>query len=267
MKRLDELSRMNGRVAVVTGGAGHLGLSIGEALVESGAHVFVVDRDEASCAERAALLTRHGGVDCAHLAVDLSAADGPSKVIDAVLARFGRIDVLVNNAAYTGDTKIPGYAVPFDQQRVEAWDAAMRVNLTVPFQLSQAASVELGRRGAGTIVNVGSIYGIVGPDMGLYRGTSMGNPAAYGASKGGLIQLTRYLSTVLAPSVRVNCISPGGIARGQAAEFRERYVARTPLGRMGAEEDMKGAIAFLASDLSAYVTGQSLAVDGGWTAW
>ena len=104
--------------------------------------------------------------------------------------------------------------------------------------------------------------------MSLYDDTAMGNPAAYGASKGGLIQLTRYLATVLGPdNIRVNCISPGGIARGQDEKFVARYEARTPLKRMGTEEDMKGTILYLASDLSAYVTGQNLLVDGGWTAW
>ena len=106
-----------------------------------------------------------------------------------------------------------------------------------------------------------------GPDFSLYEGTQMANPAAYGASKGGLDQLTRYLATALAPRVRVNTLSPGGIARQQPAVFAERYAARTPLGRMGTEEDVKGAIAFLASDASAYVTGQSVFVDGGWSAW
>ncbi len=112
-----------------------------------------------------------------------------------------------------------------------------------------------------------SIYGMVGPDFSLYAGTSMGNPAAYAASKGGLLQLTRYLATALAPRVRVNAITPGGIVRGQPPAFIERYVAKTPLGRMATEEDFKGAIAYLASDLSRYVTGQNLVVDGGWTAW
>jgi NAD(P)-dependent dehydrogenase (short-subunit alcohol dehydrogenase family) len=108
---------------------------------------------------------------------------------------------------------------------------------------------------------------MVGPDVGLYDGTQMGNPAAYAASKGGLLQLTRWLATVLAPGVRVNAISPGGVWRGQPEEFHQRYVARTPLRRMAREEDLKGAVAYLASDLSTYVTGHNLVVDGGWTVW
>jgi NAD(P)-dependent dehydrogenase (short-subunit alcohol dehydrogenase family) len=118
-----------------------------------------------------------------------------------------------------------------------------------------------------SIINIGSIYGLCGPDLSLYEGTEMGNPAAYAASKGGVIQLTRWLATVLAPEVRVNCLSPGGVLRNQPEVFIERYIRRTPLRRMAVEEDFKGAIAFLASDLSSYCTGQDIAVDGGWTAW
>ena len=119
----------------------------------------------------------------------------------------------------------------------------------------------------GSIINISSIYGAVGPDMSLYDGTSMGNPAAYAVSKGGILQMTRWLSTVLAPDIRVNSITPGGIARNQPLPFVERYEKRTPLRRMGREEDFKGAIAYFASDLSSWVTGENLMVDGGWTAW
>jgi NAD(P)-dependent dehydrogenase (short-subunit alcohol dehydrogenase family) len=118
-----------------------------------------------------------------------------------------------------------------------------------------------------SIINIGSIYGEFGPDWRLYQGTEMANPAAYGVSKGGLMQLTRWLSTTLAPTVRVNAISPGGIFRSQPQIFVERYEERTPLVRMATEDDFRGAIAYMASDLSQYVTGQVLAVDGGWSIW
>lgn len=264
MKAVAELSRLDGSVAIVTGGAGHLGLAFGEVLIELGAKVMVVDREREACEERA----RHFGGDRAlGFAADLSQPGSAPAIVEAAATHFGRIDVLVNNAAFTGATSLGGWAVPFPQQSFEAFDAALRVNLSACFQLAQAARPMLEASGRGSIVNVGSIYGVVGPDLALYAGTSMGNPAGYAASKGGLIQLTRYLATVLAPSVRVNALSPGGIERGQPAEFQARYVAKTPLQRMGREEDFKGALAFLASDLSAYVTGQNLVVDGGWTAW
>jgi len=143
----------------------------------------------------------------------------------------------------------------------------MRVNLTSAFVIVQEAKEALAASGRGSVILFASIYGMVGPDLRLYAGTSMGNPAGYGVSKGGLLQLMRYLATVLAPRVRVNAISPGGVWRQQPEAFHERYTSRTPLSRMAIEEDLKGAVAYLASDLSSYVTGHNLVVDGGWTAW
>jgi NAD(P)-dependent dehydrogenase (short-subunit alcohol dehydrogenase family) len=184
-----------------------------------------------------------------------------------VVKEFGRLDIVIHSAAYGGDTKFPGWAVPFDEQTTEAWERALRVNLTSAFALAQAARQPLTDSGHGSIVLISSIYGLVGPDMSLYEGTSMANPAGYGASKGGLLQLMRHLSTVLAPHVRVNAISPGGVWRQQPEAFHNRYRARTPLGRMATEEDLKGAAAYLASDLSSYVTGDNFVVVGGWTTW
>jgi len=185
----------------------------------------------------------------------------------AQVERLGACDVLVNNAAFTGTSGVPGYAVPFEDQTDDAFELALRLNLTVPFSLTRRLLPLLRRTGHGSVVNVSSIYGLVGPNMGLYAGTVMGNPAAYGASKGGIAQLTRYLATVLAPDVRCNAFAPGGIARGQAEEFVERYEGLTPLRRMATEDDFRGVVRWLASDESAYVTGQVIAVDGGWTAW
>ena len=267
MKTVSELFRLDGRVALVTGAAGHIGLAIAEALAEGGARVALVDRDETATRARAELLARTKGAETLPLALDLGDPAAARTAVARTLETWGRLDILVNNAAFTGDSKLGGWAVPFGEQSLESWDAALRVNLSAPFLLAREAREALGAAGRGAIINIGSIYGTVGPDFSLYEGTSMANPAAYGASKGGLAQLTRYLATALAPRVRVNTISPGGIARGQPASFVERYRSRTPLGRMGAEEDLKGAVAFLASDAAAYVTGQNLLVDGGWSAW
>jgi NAD(P)-dependent dehydrogenase (short-subunit alcohol dehydrogenase family) len=185
----------------------------------------------------------------------------PQTVVD----HFGSLDIIVHSAAYTAN--VPGWAVPFSEQSLEPWDRAVRINTTSAFLLVQAAQQHLEQSEHGSVVFVSSIYGLVGPDMRLYEGTGMNNAAGYAATKGGLLQLMRYLSTVLAPRVRVNAVSPGGIWRNQPSEFHERYKARTPLGRMASEEDLKGAIAYLGSDLSNYVTGHNLVVDGGWTAW
>jgi NAD(P)-dependent dehydrogenase (short-subunit alcohol dehydrogenase family) len=259
--------RLDGRVALVTGATGHVGRAALETLAELGASTAVLDLDPAQCQRTAEDIQQRFGVRTCALAMDLKDADGVRQAPGQVADQLGRLDILIHSAAYVGTTQVPGWAVPFSDQSVEAWDDAIRVNLTSAFLLAQAAEPQLRSSGHGSVIFIGSIYGCLGPDWKLYAGTSMSNPAAYGASKGGLLQLTRYLATVLAPAVRVNMISPGGIARGQPEPFQEKYRQRTPLERMGTEEDLKGALAYLAGGLSAYVTGQNLMVDGGWSIW
>ncbi|PYB77909.1 short-chain dehydrogenase [Rhizobium wuzhouense] len=259
---------LKGRVAVVTGGAGHIGRAVAAGLAELGATVCLLDRS-AEAADTAADGIRNdlvgARVEC--LCIDLESEDDRNQVAREVMDRFGRLDILVNNAGFVGDSRLAGWVTDFEQQSIETWRRAIEVNLTAAFHISQSLSGLLRASGHGSIVNVSSIYGNVGPDMSLYDGTAMGNPAAYAVSKGGVVQMTRWLSTVLAPDIRVNCVSPGGVSRGQPAPFIERYIARTPLRRMGREDDFVGAVCYFASDLSDWVTGQNLMVDGGWTAW
>lgn len=259
------LGDLSGRVAAVTGGAGPLGRVLSDALARGGARVVVIDKDQASVDAAVAALPT-GAAPHEGVVTDLLQPEGLAQVTDAVQT-LGRCDVLVHNAAFTGTSGVPGYAVPFEEQTDEAFELATRLNLTVPFSLTRRLAPLLRAHGRGSVINVSSIYGLVGPNMNLYAGTRMGNPAAYAATKGGLAQLTRYLSTVLAPDVRVNAFAPGGIARGQDESFVQRYEALTPLGRMGTEEDFRGVVTWLAGDASSYVTGQVIAVDGGWTAW
>ena len=267
MKSLKALMNLEGRVALITGGAGHLGRTMSDALAELGAAIVVLDLDADAARAAAERLHADYGVPTLALGSDLTDEVAVRAVPSTVIAALGGIDILVNNAALVGTSELTGWAVPFAEQGTAAWRRALDVNLTAPFVLTQACREALSASGRGSIINIGSIYGMVAPDMSLYAGTALGNPAAYAASKGGLLQLTRWLTTVLAPSVRVNAITVGGIWRNQEASFLERYKARTPLGRMAGEEDLKGAVAYLASDLSAYVTGHNLVVDGGWTAW
>lgn len=258
---------LRGRTALVTGGGGHLGRVISKTLAELGANVAVLDCQQDACQLTASELANAHEVSTLALAVDLQDESETRAVCDAVVGRFGRLDILVNCAAFVGASDLAGWVTEFSRQSSDAWRMALELNLTAPFILTQSCAPALAEHGTGSVINVGSIYGLVGPDLRVYDDTTMGNPAAYAASKGGLLQLTRWLSTVLAPRVRVNSLSPGGILRGQPKPFQEQYVARTPLKRMGREEDLKGAAAYLASDLSAYVTGQNLVVDGGWLAW
>ena len=263
---LSELFSLRGRVAAVTGGGGPLGSLLAQTLGALGAKVLVLDLDAGSTSDIVERLRKHDSVDCEGLAVDLSTEVGTASASEWI-SSFGQLDVLVHNAALTGTSETTGYVVPFGQQTSDAFRRAVDINLVAPFALTQSLVPLLSRGGHSSVICVSSIYGSVGPNMNLYAGTEMGNPAAYAASKGGLVQLTRYLSTVLAPAVRVNAFAPGGIERGQPTEFVERYTRLTPLARMATEDDFCGVLAFLASDASRYVTGQVINVDGGWTAW
>lgn len=267
MSTVSQLMDLSGRKALVSGGAGHIGRAVGETLVELGANVSILDLDLSACQERVGSLSNIRENSASAISSDLSDEKSTRAAVQQTIEKLGGLDILVHCAAYVGTTQSPGWAVPFEQQTVAAWDAALRVNLTSAFVMIQEARAALAASGHGSVVLFGSMYGMVGPDFKLYEDTPMANPAGYGASKGGLLQLMRYLATALAPQIRVNAISPGGVWRDQPEAFQRRYVARTPLARMAKEEDLKGATAYLASDMSAYVTGHNLVVDGGWTAW
>lgn len=256
---------MTNHVAAITGGAGHLGQAFSHKLAARGVHIAVLDKNaEAGNAFVTDLKKTYGGKH-AFISADLMQPESFAQIHKDIAAHFGRLDYLVNNAAFYDDT--PGWGVPFADEGYEAWLKVMRVNLLAPFFLVQALHPLLKESDDGSVVNIGSIMACVGPDHSLYEGTDMTNPAAYSASKGGLLQTTRWLSTVLAPDVRVNMVSPGGIERGQNPLFMERYNKRTPLKRMGKESDVAGMVAFLLSPEAAYITGQHIMVDGGWTAW
>jgi len=258
---------LSGRTAVVTGGAGHIGSAICDALAENGAGIVVIDCNKELCVEKCEQIARDYHVDTMPVVLDLTREKELRQIPDIVLNHFGSLDILVNCAALVGTSSLKGWGVPFCEQDVDTWRQALEVNLTVPFILTQACSGPLVQSQHGSVINIGSIYGILGPDMHLYEGTAMGNPAAYAASKGGLIQLTRWLATVLAPHVRSNAITLGGVFRDQPEPFRGKYVKKTPLQRMATEEDIKGAAVYLASDMSSYVTGHNLVLDGGFTTW
>jgi len=265
MKKLNQLMSLEGRVALITGGCGYLGQTFAETLMELGANIVLLDlqENENVCES----LREHYSSKVISISCDLEKENEIKNSVAEILKIFNRLDIVVNNGAFAGTTDLEGWVTSFEKQTSETWRRALEVNLTAPFVLVQACLDALSVSGRGSIINIGSTYGVGGAVMSLYEGTSMGNPAAYAASKGVLIQFTRWLSTVLAPGIRVNSISPGGIWRDQPDSFHQRYVERTPLGRMANEEDFKGVIAYLASDASAYVTGQNIMVDGGWSAW
>ena len=267
MTTYKELSSLSGRNALITGASGGLGKVFTDTLGELGANLILVDLPGTSLEDLALKVKEKWKVEVNYYEIDLEIEKQRKSLINNIKKEIDKLNILVNNAGFVGNSELPHWNTTFEKQSLESWRRAFEVNLTAVFELSQGF-VPIMRDSIGaSIVNISSIYGFLGPDWRLYSETNMGNPAAYSASKGALIQFTRWLSTTLAPSVRVNAICPGGVFRNQPESFVTQYEHRTPMARMGKEEDFKGALGFLASDLSSYVTGQSLNVDGGWSAW
>jgi NAD(P)-dependent dehydrogenase (short-subunit alcohol dehydrogenase family) len=265
--RLDELSSMRGRAVLITGAGGHLGRVIAETFADLGADLILVDKSISAMTEMKANLSSFSAVDVKVIQCDLSDERSRDDLIQQVKSSFTHLSCLVNNASFVGTDSVAGWAVPFESQSLSAWRESLEVGLTAPFHLCRSLVDELRRGSGANVLNISSIYGSLGPDWRLYEGASMASPAGYAATKGGLNQLTRWLSTTLAPAIRVNAIAPGGISRNQPEPFVQSYESRTPLKRMAVEDDFRGAVAFLGSDLSRYVTGEVVTVDGGWSAW
>ena len=266
MKNMSALMRLKGRRALITGATGGIGQEIALTIAELGGDLLLVDRPSSDYGLVTQKIFDNWDVNIECIDCDLENEASRNYLIDKAIKSDKNLDILINNAAFVGESNLEGWVEDFDKQSLETWNRALEVNLTAPFHLSQAFTPLLRKNNNGSIINIASIYGMNAPDYSLYEGTNMGNPAGYSASKGGLIQLTSWLATTVSPDIRVNSISPGGVWRNQPSKFVERYESRTPLGRMATEEDFKGVVAYLASDLSAYVTGQNIVVDGGWTA-
>jgi NAD(P)-dependent dehydrogenase (short-subunit alcohol dehydrogenase family) len=250
-----------GKVAVVTGGAGLYGRQIVAALAEAGATTFIAARDLAKL-EAVATEERGRGNDVTALALDLSSDESIEALHREVIARAGRCDVLVNNAVTR--SALNGWA-----HDLEAFDKSLRVNASALFKITHLFGEDMRRQKSGSIINIGSMMGMVGVEMANYEGTDMTpNPSPiYHYEKGGMINFTRWAASILgADNVRVNCLSPGGFFNNQPAPFVKAYSARTQLGRMANDTDLKGVIVFLASDASVYITGTNIPVDGGYTA-
>jgi NAD(P)-dependent dehydrogenase (short-subunit alcohol dehydrogenase family) len=249
---------------LITGGTGALGMVFGSTLAEDGADVVLVDVDQERCnhcAEEISSATRRRvlGVRC-----DVADEGDVQSAVRRAVEAFGRIDIVINNAA----AQPPGFCTPFEEYPVEVWNRVMAVNLTGPFLMARAVAPVLLRQKSGSLINICSTYGVVAPNQHLYDGSSFNTPAVYSASKAGILGLTRYLATYWAEKgIRVNSITPGGIFRGHTDPFLANYCARVPMARMGQQDELRGAVVYLASDASSYVTGHNLVVDGGWTTW
>jgi NAD(P)-dependent dehydrogenase (short-subunit alcohol dehydrogenase family) len=264
---------LRGRTAVVTGAVGLLGREHCLALGEAGANVVATDLDAVTCEDFARSLEAID-VRAIGVAADITRKADLEHLRDAAIARFGAIDVLVNNAAIDDkfDAGADLEASRFEDYSLERWRRSLDVNVTGTFLCCQVLGQEMVRRGRGSVVNVASTYGVVSPDQGLYRDPQgeqrFFKSAAYPVSKSAVVALSRYLATYWGKTgVRVNTLSPGGVEAGQDAHFVESYSRRTPMGRMARRDEYRGALVFLASEASSYLTGFNLVVDGGWTAW
>jgi len=264
--------RLDGRCAVVTGGAGLLGREFVRTLSEAGARTVVADIDVEGA--RRAVSEAGGGDGLVPHQVDVTSPASVAALFDETRKRFGRVDVLVNCAALDPKFDVGQanrHQDSFEDFPLEAWSQALSVNLTGMFLCCQAAGRAMSSQGRGSIINLCSTYGLVGPDQRIYQ--RAGEPARYkpvyySVTKAGVLGLTRYLATYYAgTNIRANALTPGGIYHQQDDDFVRSYSSRAVLGRMARRDEMNGALLFLASDASSYMTGANLVVDGGWTAW
>jgi NAD(P)-dependent dehydrogenase (short-subunit alcohol dehydrogenase family) len=259
-----------GRVALVTGAGGLLGRHHCRALAQAGATVIAADVTPTHA--RHAVDGLHG--DHSWVELDVTSAESVHVTRDLIVSEFGHVDVLVNNAAVNDmveDPMLAGELSRFESYPLDLWRRVLDVNVTGVFLCSQIIGSLMAERGIGSIINIASTYGVVGPDQSIYRrpdGTQeFFKSPAYPTSKGAVVQFTRYLAAYWGHrGVRVNALSPGGVENGQDEHFIRSYASRTPLGRMAFPHEYEGALVFLASDASSYMTGANLIVDGGWTA-
>lgn len=265
-----ELFSLNGKTAIVTGACGLLGKEHCKALAEAGANVVVADINLAATEAFASTLEGN------HLAIaiDVTSKDSLNKAKEQILQKYGSIDVLVNNAAVNDmfeNPELSGFYSQFENYPLDSWTKSLEVNVTGVFLASQVFGLVMAKQGAGSIINIASTYGVIGPDQSIYvepgQEQKFFKSPAYPATKGAIINFTRYLAAYWGKNgVRVNTLSPGGVENGQEDWFIKNYSKKTISNRMAQPNDYKGAIVFLASDASSYMTGANLIVDGGWTA-
>jgi NAD(P)-dependent dehydrogenase (short-subunit alcohol dehydrogenase family) len=268
---INHLFSLKGKIAIVTGALGLIGQKHCIALNEAGAHVVVTDLDEQKCLDFA---KHYLDYSIGH-SLDVTKKESVAGLLRDVLKKFQRIDILVNNAAINDMFEDPKAAIEqskFENYPLELWQKSMDVNLTGVFLCCQVIGNQMAKQGKGSIINIGSTYGVTAPNQHLYVNhegiQTFYKPPAYPVTKAGVIMLSKYLASYWGEvGIRVNTLSPGGVNNGQSDDFIDSYSALTPMARMAEPDEYKGALVFLASDASAYMTGANLIVDGGWTCW
>lgn len=267
---------LTGRVAVITGGAGMLGVKHGEAIAELGGIPVLVDLNEDVARQKAQALATQFNTRALGMSCDITSPEAVRALDRRLKDEFGGVDILINNAAVNPKVESGISAKDFSRLEnfpLETWNRDVAVGLTGPFLCSQVFGAGMAAKGKGVIVNIASFYGLIAPNQKLYRIEGLPDdqqpmkPISYTVVKAGLIGMTSYLATYWPGKVRVNALAPGGIYNGQPEEFLARFRGVAPMARMGGQDEFKGALAFLASDASSYMTGQTVAVDGGATCW
>lgn len=273
MPEIPKMFDMTGRTVIVTGGPGLLGRQYCRTLAEAGANVVAADINEEGAKVLAEELIQ-AGYKALGVGVDVTSQESTEAMVKQALDAYGSVDVLINSAALDpkfDPENVGKHGSDFESFSLEMWQQALDVNLTGLFLCSQAVSKPMLAQEKGVIINICSTYGLVGPDQRLYEREGQPRqykPVTYTVTKAGVIGLTKYLATYYAgKNIRVNALSPGGVFNDHDDEFVEKYSYRTVMGRMAEQDEMNGAILFLASDASSYMTGSNLVVDGGWTAW
>lgn len=262
------LFNLNGRVAIVTGGAGLLASEHAKALAAHGAEVILADLNLEKCESAVEQLQSEGFYRVSALKCDVTSKEAWEKLKDDVLEKFEKIDILINNAGFTNQSKSANFDADFEDFPLEDWNAIMNVNVTGAFLGCQVIGKHMLKRKKGSIINIASLYGVVSPNHKMYPGTGIKQPVGYSVSKHGVVALTKYVATLWAEDgVKVNALTPGGVFNGHEDPFLERFKQLNPIGRMSRKDELQGAVIFLASDASSHVIGHNLIVDGGWTAW
>ena len=267
----NELFNLNNKICVVTGGAGILGEKFSYTLSKFGATVIIVDKNANQCKNLASKISKETGNFVIGKKVDLSSEKSIEKFSSYLKETFGNVDVLVNNAA----KKPSGFFKNLDNYDLKTWNEVLSINLNSIFLMCKHLEPLLIKNKSASIINISSIYGFLGPDQSIYKGSwyedlggEINTPLIYSATKGAVISMTKYLATYWGDKgIRVNTISPGGVKSGQNTTFENKYKKKVPLKRMANKSDLVGALIFLASDSSSYVTGQNMIIDGGLSTW